>query len=152
METPYNEVIYKGDPYYDSRDFATGSVVFNGILYEGLNIRLDIYKQQAVVRTPTNNVIVIPCEKVRRVSLHGRTFDWIDTHYAFASFLTQNDPSTPITTTQANDDPDFYDVNRKTAASEHRIYVIGSAQDKKDKASSKAVSWSSRPANPFPER
>lgn len=112
----------------------TGSVVFNGILYEGLNIRLDIYKQQAVVRTPTNNVIVIPCEKVRRVSLHGRTFDWIDTHYAFASFLTQNDPSAPITTTQANDDPDFYDVNRKTAASEHRIYVIGSAQDKKDKA------------------
>lgn len=77
IETPYNLRLYEGNPYYKDRNYAEGSIVLNDIYYGGQNIRLDLYKQQAVVLSPANQALVMPFARVQKVNIYDRAFIWI---------------------------------------------------------------------------
>ncbi|MDD4819482.1 MAG: hypothetical protein PHD21_01425 [Flavobacteriales bacterium] len=74
----YNPMVYQGTPYYGGDNYTTGTVVFSGVEYVGLNIFIDMYKKQLVVLNHNNFPIIIPHQKVEKVLLHGNTFQWID--------------------------------------------------------------------------
>lgn len=65
----------KGDAYYLTRDWKTGSVVYDGILYKDVPMLYDIYKDQVIVKHP-NDVFVVGLisSKVKSFTIDGHQF------------------------------------------------------------------------------
>lgn len=54
----------QGDPYFLSDQFLQGSVYFNGNLYRNIDLRLDIYNDELLLRTPDKPIIMMNKEMV----------------------------------------------------------------------------------------
>lgn len=76
IESSYSPRLYRESPYYGGKDYVEGSIVFDNILYPGLIMRLDLYKQQVVVFSPANQAIAFP-KRVQKVYIYGKTFIWV---------------------------------------------------------------------------
>ena len=77
IESPYRSRLYEGTPYYNVQNYTDGSIVFGHVRYTGQKIRLDLYKQQAVIFSPANQSVVLPSKKVQQVDIYGKTFIWV---------------------------------------------------------------------------
>src|SRR6478735_3457707 len=52
----YSNTIKIGFPYFDSREYQDGSVVFDSILYPGIQLRLDLVNEYLMVLHPISFV------------------------------------------------------------------------------------------------
>ena len=77
IETPYRSRLYEGTPYYNVQNYTDGSIVFGHVRYTDQKIRLDLYKQQAVIFSPANQSVILPSKKVQQVDIYGKTFIWV---------------------------------------------------------------------------
>lgn len=65
----------KGDAYYVTREWKTGSVVYDGILYKDVPMLYDIYKDQVVVKHSNEIFIVgLISSKVKSFTIDGHQF------------------------------------------------------------------------------
>jgi hypothetical protein len=65
----------KGDAYYLTREWKTGSVVYDGILYNDVPMLYDIYKDQVIVKHPNEVFIVgLISSKVKSFTIDGYHF------------------------------------------------------------------------------
>lgn len=66
---------YLNQPYYRQTDCAPGRLWRRGLRYDDVDMRLDLYKNQLIVRSPDQRFhLIIPSEEVDSVQLHGHTF------------------------------------------------------------------------------
>lgn len=66
---------YLNQPYYRQTDCAPGRLWRRGLLYKDVDMRLDLYKNQLIVRSPDQRFhLIIPSAEVDSVQLHGHTF------------------------------------------------------------------------------
>ena len=72
---PFGYQIKNGDPFWLSSKFNTGSVTYDGVLYENVSLLYDLVKQVVIVNQPIYyyNVQLIS-EKVSSFSLLGHNF------------------------------------------------------------------------------
>lgn len=69
----------KGDAYYITRDWKTGSVVYDGILYEDVPMLYDTYKDQVVVKHANEIYIVgLISSKVQSFTIDGHKFQRLE--------------------------------------------------------------------------
>ncbi len=52
--------VWKTHPYWDSKEFVTGDICFDGILYPHVALRHDIYRNWLAVRTPVRGLAIVP--------------------------------------------------------------------------------------------
>lgn len=66
---------YLNQPYYRQTECAPGDLYAFGRIYKQIDMRIDLYKNQLIVRSPDQRFhIVIPGSGVDSVKLHGHTF------------------------------------------------------------------------------
>lgn len=72
-----------GTPYYNSNDWQKGTVVFNGRLYEGVNLKYDLITDQLIVLHPNNffAVTLFP-EKVSSFTIGNDQFIYVPANNA----------------------------------------------------------------------
>ena len=86
VEIIYPSILYKNQPYYKSSDFTGGKLMHNGNTYSNVSLRLDLYKEQLILRSPGSNYHIIAAnECVDSVYLYDDVF----------VYLTQYDKTTP---------------------------------------------------------
>ncbi|MCD7977447.1 MAG: hypothetical protein LUG51_09900 [Tannerellaceae bacterium] len=62
----------KNDPYLKNPGYDEGSLLFDGVFYPKVYMRLDLYRNELLVRTPDNRFnIIVPNEKVSYLTLHS---------------------------------------------------------------------------------
>lgn len=66
---------YLNQPYYRQTDCVPGQLWRQGSLYKNVDMRLDLYKNHLIVRSPDQRFhLIIPSDEVDSVQLHGHTF------------------------------------------------------------------------------
>ncbi len=66
---------YLNQPYYRQADCVSGRLWRRGLLYTDVDMRLDLYKNQLIVRSPDQRFhLIVPSAEVDSVQLHGHTF------------------------------------------------------------------------------
>lgn len=60
IEPPFPFSLWATHPYWGDDKFRRGKVMFDGHLYENVDMRFNAYDQQLVVRTPVRNLSVAP--------------------------------------------------------------------------------------------
>jgi len=70
---PYDYLI-EGNAFYPDGSTHVGSIVYDGIGYGHIPILYDIFKDQVIILTSNNFLIVPATAKVSRFSVQGRTF------------------------------------------------------------------------------
>lgn len=66
---------YLNQPYYRQTDCVPGNLWRRGVLYPDVDMRLDLYKNQLIVRSPDRRFhLIISSAEVDSVQLHGHTF------------------------------------------------------------------------------
>lgn len=50
----------QGDPFYETSDFRSGKLVYDGIEYSGIQMRLDTYTDELVVLVPNDVYHIVP--------------------------------------------------------------------------------------------
>lgn len=62
----------KNHPYLKSDKYAAGNLSFEGILYEDVKMRLDLYKNELLLLSPDDRYnLVLPSDRVDFAQLHG---------------------------------------------------------------------------------
>lgn len=62
----------KNHPYLKSEKYVPGDLSFEGILYKGVKMRLDLYKNELLLLSPDNRYnIVLPSDRVDYAEFHG---------------------------------------------------------------------------------
>lgn len=70
---------YLNQPYYPGADCAQGDLYAWGLRYSQVHLRIDLYKQQLIVRSPDQRFhLVVPAAQVDSVKLHGHTLFYND--------------------------------------------------------------------------
>ncbi len=73
--TYYPFTIDEGHPFFESKNFDTGSVFYNNILYEKVPLLYDIIKRELLIRDPSRiNIIRLNAENIKWFSIFGHTF------------------------------------------------------------------------------
>ncbi len=71
----YPFVINEGDPFFQSKQFDTGAVFYNSMLYKNVPLLYDVVKDELLTHDPTNYYIVrLNNEGVRWFTIWGHTF------------------------------------------------------------------------------
>jgi hypothetical protein len=71
----YPFTINEGHPFFQSKGFDTGSVFYDGVLYENVPLLFDIVKLELLTHDPTNNYIMrLNGERVEWFTIWGHTF------------------------------------------------------------------------------
>ncbi len=79
IETVYSSVFYSDLPYYVSSDYASGKLVYNGINYPGIEARLDLYKEQLILKSPGDNYsVVVVNDYVDSLYIYNDVFLYLD--------------------------------------------------------------------------
>lgn len=61
METPHLQKRYSSIPYLDGiEEFRNGTVCYDGVVYQDVQLRYDDFRQHLVVRTPDTNIDITP--------------------------------------------------------------------------------------------
>lgn len=64
-----------GHIYWETPEFGTGDIVFEGRYYSGVRINFDAMSQEVLVLAPSNTIpVALPCSKVDRFSIGGKKF------------------------------------------------------------------------------
>lgn len=58
-------------PYFKEQDFTTGRLSYDGIIYPGVHLRWDLYKDQLIVLSPNNYNIVLQSVNVNFFEIYG---------------------------------------------------------------------------------
>ena len=62
----------RNHPYLKSEKYVSGDLSFEGILYKGVKMRLDLYKNELLLLSPDNRYnIVLPSDRVDYAEFHG---------------------------------------------------------------------------------
>ena len=62
----------KNHPYLKSEKYVPGDLSFEGILYKGVKMRLDLYRNELLLLSPDNRYnIVLPSDRVDYAEFHG---------------------------------------------------------------------------------
>ena len=62
----------RNHPYLKSEKYGPGDLSFEGILYKGVKMRLDLYKNELLLLSPDNRYnIVLPSDRVDYAEFHG---------------------------------------------------------------------------------
>ena len=62
----------RNHPYLKSEEYVSGDLSFEGILYKGVKMRLDLYKNELLLFSPDNRYnIVLPSDRVDYAEFHG---------------------------------------------------------------------------------
>jgi hypothetical protein len=64
----------KGDPFYKSLVFATGTIVYDGILYNDVQLFYDIWNDAVVIKNYNGLPLLLVKEKISAFSLAGDSF------------------------------------------------------------------------------
>ncbi len=73
---------WNNHPYWDSKEFVTGDICFEGILYPQVSLRYDIYRNWLAVRTPVRGLIIVPDQsKIDYFVLNGERFVPVDGYF-----------------------------------------------------------------------
>ena len=51
---------YNGTPYWDTLSFRSGTVMYNGLLYEGVPMKIDAVEQKLVVKMSDTTAATVP--------------------------------------------------------------------------------------------
>ncbi|MEP6583786.1 MAG: hypothetical protein ABJA90_05955 [Ginsengibacter sp.] len=71
----YPYAINEGDPFFISREFYSGSVFYNGLLYQNIPLLYDIIKGELLTKDLSQiNIIRLNEEKVRWFTIYNQTF------------------------------------------------------------------------------
>lgn len=71
----YAYQITEGHPFFESADFNSGSVVYDGILYENVRLLYDIVKEEVVIKDPFEIYkIALINERLSEFTLSNHTF------------------------------------------------------------------------------
>jgi len=71
----YPFVINEGDPFFQSKQFDTGAVFYNNVLYKNVPLLYDVVKDELLTHDPTNYYIIrLNNEGVRWFSVWDNTF------------------------------------------------------------------------------
>ena len=64
IEPQYQLWTWKDSPYYkDDQDMYKGRISYHGVVYNNVQMRFDLYKQQLAVLTPQSNMLCLPEQK-----------------------------------------------------------------------------------------
>lgn len=75
VEETINSARWANDPYWLTSSCTPGELVYDGILYKNLNMRLNVVKQTLSVATPESKILVCPdTAKIERFVLFGKPF------------------------------------------------------------------------------
>ena len=70
IEPQYQLWMWHDNPYYkDNTDMYVGRVSYHGVVYDGVRMRYDLFKQQLAVVSPENNLVCLP---------EQRYIDWFE--------------------------------------------------------------------------
>ncbi|MEP7252497.1 MAG: hypothetical protein ABI683_08960 [Ginsengibacter sp.] len=73
--TYYPFIINEGDPFFFSKNFDTGSVYYNGIVYEKVPLLYDIIHGEVLIRDPSQiNVVRLNDKYIGWFTIYGHTF------------------------------------------------------------------------------
>ena len=62
----------EGHPYLDTKDYRKGTLAFDGIVYPGVEMRLNVYLEKLIVLSPDRRLhVIVPLERIRFVHLPG---------------------------------------------------------------------------------
>ena len=62
----------EGHPYLDTKDYRKGTLAFDGIVYPGVEMRLNVYLEKLIVLSPDRRLhVIVPSERIRFVHLPG---------------------------------------------------------------------------------
>lgn len=71
----YPFVINEGDPFFLTKQFDTGTVFYNRILYENVPLLYDLVKEEVLTKNPTNTSIIrLNNEKIEWFTILGHRF------------------------------------------------------------------------------
>lgn len=71
----YPFTINEGHPFFQSKNFDTGSVFYNNVLYEKVPLLFDIIKEEVLIHDPTRIYIIrLNNESIRWFTIWGHTF------------------------------------------------------------------------------
>lgn len=60
----------EGHPYLDTRDYRKGTLAFDGIVYPGVEMRLNVYLEKLIVLSPDRRLhVIVPSDRIRFVHL-----------------------------------------------------------------------------------
>jgi len=58
-------------PYFVQEDFASGRLSYGGVVYPSVWLRWDLYRDELMVMSPTNHIIVLKSEHIDFAELYG---------------------------------------------------------------------------------
>ena len=71
--------LWNDHPYWDSKEFALGDICFDGLLYQQVWLRFDIYRNWMAVLSPVRGLAILPDqEKISYFVIDGKRFIPID--------------------------------------------------------------------------
>ena len=60
----------EGHPYLDTKDYRKGTLAFDGIVYPGVEMRLNVYLEKLIVLSPDRRLhVIVPPERIPRCGL-----------------------------------------------------------------------------------
>lgn len=72
IELTYSLAQYDNLPYFQGDEFTTGEIIFKGNRYPGLDLHLDLHKDQLCALTPDSHYsMIINNEGIEQVNLHN---------------------------------------------------------------------------------
>jgi hypothetical protein len=74
----YNRFYYYNMPYYYP-DYTDADVVYNGNMYAGQRVLLDLYREQAIILSPEKKIgVVLDAEKTDSIRFRNAVFIWMN--------------------------------------------------------------------------
>lgn len=69
LEPPYLNRL-EGHPYLDTRNYRKGALAFDGGVYPGIGMRLNVYMERLIVLSPDRRLhVIVPPERIPRCGL-----------------------------------------------------------------------------------
>jgi len=66
---------WNNHPYWDSKEFTIGDICYEGLLYQQVGLRYDIYRNWLAVRTPIRGLAIVPDQsKIDYFVIDGKRF------------------------------------------------------------------------------
>lgn len=60
----------EGHPYLDTKDYRKGTLAFDGVVYPGVEMRLNVYLEKLIVLSPDRRLhVIVPSDRIRFVHL-----------------------------------------------------------------------------------
>ncbi len=68
----------EGSAFYQSTEWKTGSVFYDGNLYHNVEMMYDLYRDELIVKHPVGIPLLLFRERVKEFTLAGQTFEYLE--------------------------------------------------------------------------